>query len=390
MPNDPVLLSRVYHEILKARKQGYFYIVNQGGTSSTKTFSTLQYLIALCRKSTGPLVIDIAGGTLPDLKRGVLRDLPTVFRQFGLEFDNHFNRSDYSISAFGSLINLVAIDKLGKAKGGRRDYLFLNEADNINKYIAEQLMARTRKAVFIDYNPTCEFWAHELLQSQPKACLIKSTYKDNPHLEQNIIDFIESRKSDVNWFRVYGLGETGKIEEIIYKDYTLIDAFPDGMDDEAYGLDFGFNNPSAMVRVGFKDGSIYLEEVFYQTGLLTRDISALLIERGFSQPEKYSKTIYADCAEPDRIEELYTANLNVTGAEKDVALGIDCMKGFKIHVVKSSANLLDELRRYRWKKDKEGRILDEPVKVNDHALDAARYGVFSWCKSTGYTPGMKK
>jgi hypothetical protein len=118
MPNEPLYLSRVYHEILKARKAGNFYIVNQGGTSSTKTFSTLQYLLALCRKSPAPLIIDIAGGTLPDLKRGVLRDLPAVFKQFGLEFDNHFNRSDYSITAFGSTINLIAIDKLGKAEGG--------------------------------------------------------------------------------------------------------------------------------------------------------------------------------------------------------------------------------------------------------------------------------
>jgi len=389
MPNEPLYLSRVYHEILKARKAGNFYIVNQGGTSSTKTFSTLQYLVALCRKSKEPLIIDIAGGTLPDLKRGVLRDIPAVFKQFGLEFDNHFNRSDYSITAFGSTINLVAIDKLGKAKGGRRDYLFLNEADNINKYIAEQLMARTRRAVFIDYNPTCEFWAHEIIQSQPKAHLIKSTYKDNPCLEKNIIDFIESRRSDENWFRVYGLGETGKIEEIIYKDYTLIDKFPDNLDDEAYGLDFGFNNPSAMVRVGFKDGAIYAGEVFYQSGLLTRDIAAILTEQGFTEPAKYAKTIYADSAEPDRIEELYCANLNVEKAEKDVAIGIDCVKGFKLYIVKSSANLLDELRRYRWKKDRDGKILDEPVKVNDHALDAMRYAIYSWCKATGYAPGKK-
>lgn len=390
MPNEPIYLSRVYHEILKARKKGYFYIINQGGTSSTKTFSTLQYLLALCRKSPTPLIIDIAGGTLPDLKRGVLRDLPAVFKQFGLEFDSHFNRSDYSISAFGSLINLVAIDKLGKAKGGRRDYLFLNEADNINKYIAEQLMARTRKAVFIDYNPTCEFWAHEILQNHKNACLIKSTYKDNALLEKNIIDFIESRKADENWYRVYGLGETGKIEEIIYKNYALVDKFPDALDDEAYGLDFGFNNPSAMVHIGFKDGAIYAEEVLYQTGLLTRDIGAMLLERGFNLPAKYAKTIYADSAEPDRIEELYQMNLNVEKAEKDVDLGIDCVKGFKLHIVKSSANLLDEIRRYRWKKDREGKILDEPVKVNDHALDALRYGVFSWCRATGYNPGIKK
>jgi hypothetical protein len=188
-------------------------------------------------------------------------------------------------------------------------------------------MSRTRRAVFIDYNPTCEFWAHEIIQNQPKACLIKSTYKDNPRLEKNIIDFIESRRSDENWFRVYGLGETGKIEEIIYKDYTLIDKFPDNLDDEAYGLDFGFNNPSAMAHVGFNDRSIFVEEVFYQSGLLTRDIAAMLTEQGFTEPAKYAKTIYADSAEPDRIEELYCANLNVEKAEKDVAIGIDCVKG---------------------------------------------------------------
>ena len=200
----------------------YRYIINQGGSSSSKTFSILQLLtqIALNRK----IIIDIASESVPHLKRGVLRDLPQVFNQFGLNFDLMLNRSDNFITfQNGSKINLIALDNPGKARGSRRDILFINEANLIPYETALQLFIRTHECIFIDYNPTNAFWVHkQIIPNNPENnILIKSTYKDNQFLPQSEIDELESRKGDNNFWRVYGLGELGIAEGLVFTNVVI-------------------------------------------------------------------------------------------------------------------------------------------------------------------------
>ena len=218
--------SNVFYKNKDSRKNDNIkYVINQGGTSSTKTYSILQLLLVISLKY--PVKIDIVGLSVPHLKSGVLNDMISICRSAGFEFTDYYKEGDKIFKKGAGTINFLAFDKLGKAHGGRRDILYLNEANHLNYNIAEQLMIRTRKKVFIDYNPTNAFWVHKnILVNEPdKADLIKSTCKDNPFLEQSIIDSIESRKGDGNnnFWRVYGLGELGIAEGLIFNNFEQAD-----------------------------------------------------------------------------------------------------------------------------------------------------------------------
>ena len=214
-------LSPVFRKNAAALKDDFRYIINQGGTSSTKTFSILQLLVTLSLKYK--VKIDIVGLSVPHLKTGVLNDMPDVCNQFGIDFYKFYKSSDKIFQAGKGIIAFLSFDKLGSAHGGRRDFLYLNEANHQHYNIVEQLLVRTKKNIFIDYNPTNEFWVHDkIFKDEPqKATLIKSTYKDNPFLEQTIIDSIEARKGDNNFWRVYGLGELGIAEGLVFENFEV-------------------------------------------------------------------------------------------------------------------------------------------------------------------------
>jgi phage terminase large subunit len=208
--------------------------------------------------------------------------------------------------------------------------------------------------------------------SEDKKELV-STYRDNPFLSEDYIKTILALKQqDANFWRIFGLGEWGVLENLVYGIWTEVDALPEG-GETIYGLDFGFNQPSALVEIRLKDEEVYLKQLIYETGLTN---SALIARMQTLIPDK-SKEVYCDSAEPARIEEIYGAGFNAHPSDKSVKDGIDYVKRQKISVTRDSPDIIKERRSYSYKKDKTGRILDEPIKFADHSLDGIRYALYT-------------
>lgn len=327
-----------------------------------------------------PYKIDIVGLSVPHLKSGVLNDMQSICRQAGFEFDEYYKESDKVFKYGQGVINFLAFDKLGKAHGGRRDILFLNEANHLNYSIAEQLMIRTRRKVFIDYNPTNAFWVHKqtLVNEPDKALFIKSTYKDNPFLEQSIIDSIESRKGDGNnnFWRVYGLGELGIAEGLIFNNFEQADFDINRFSQYRNGIDWGFSNdPFAFVRCAIENDNLYICREIYQTNLLNKD-SAPMVKDIIGD-----EIVTCDSAEPKSVADFRVQRINAMSARKgagSIESGIKFLQSFKnIYIHKSCPNVYDEFCNYQWKVDKNGEALPQPVDAFNHAIDAIRYALES-------------
>lgn len=354
-------------------------VVNQGGTSSGKTWSILQLLIVKALKER--LHISVCADTMPHLKKGALKDFISILTELGIYNEADHNKTDNIFKIGESRIEFFSLDSAGKAHGPRRDIVFINEANQISFSIFVQLNMRTDKQVFIDFNPAEEdSWIYSEIIEKMKAgvdyTFIKSTYLDNPFLSDKIVKDIEFLKTaDESLWTIYGLGERATLKTLIYSPWDVIDTMPDpSFCDEFYGLDFGFNVPTALVRCLLHDGRIlYTEELLYQSGLTNQDLIGLL--KAIITNNRVP--IYADNAEPQRIMEIQRAGFNCRPADKSVKDGIDRVKRLKINVTKGSTNLIKERKSYKWKEGPNGEIYDEPVKFNDHALDALRYAVHS-------------
>lgn len=360
----------------------YRYIINQGGSSSSKTFSVLQLLtiIAQSRK----LTIDIASESVPHLKRGVLRDLPAIFDQLELNFDLLFNKSDNFLKfKNGSRINFIALDMPGKARGSRRDILFINEANLIPYETALQLFIRTHETIFIDYNPTNAFWVHQEIipKNQDKCLLIKTTYKDNQYLPQSEIDELESRKGDNNFWRVYGLGELGKAEGLVFDNVearTITDAEIKRFDRVFEGIDWGYIHPFVFLKIYYdrKRQDIYIFDEIHESHLSNAEI----IKR---VKAKHSRTsvITADSEDRRSNEELEDAGLSIERARKgegSVNYGMKKLQSLR-HIYIDPARCpktYKEFIEYAYIEDtKNGGYKAEYPKLNDDAISACRYAL---------------
>lgn len=359
------------------------YIINQGGSSSSKTFSILQLLtiIAQSRK----LTIDIASESVPHLKRGVLRDLPIVFEQLGLNFDLMLNRSDNFIKFNNdSRINLIALDNPGKARGSRRDILFINEANLIPYETAQQLLIRTHELIFIDYNPTNAFWVHnEIIPKNPdSALLIKSTYKDNQFLTQSEVTELESRRGDGNnnFWRVYGLGELGIAEGLVFENVTARTITDDEIQSFDYvyqGIDWGYIHPFVFVKCYYDNEykKLYVYDEIYQSRLSLADSMELVREK---QDTYYD--IIADSANPQSIGDFWDNGFNIYAANKGAGSRdfgyrfLQSMNEIIIDPVRCP-NILQEFLTMEYLKDKDGKYINDYAKINDDGIDAIRYAL---------------
>ena len=305
--------------------------------------------------------------------------------------ENQWNKTDL-IYTFGNgtIMEFFGADALGKVHGPARDRLFLNEAQNIDKEIARQLFTRTRKIIFCDYNPTHSFWLNEEYETKSNCITIHSTYKDNNYLTQQQVQEIEDNRHDTNWWRVYGLGLVGQLEGLIY-EFEQVDAMPPYEDYiHIYGIDFGFtNDPTAIVHLAVDTGRkiVYADEVAYQTRMLNADIINALDNAHVSR----KVPIYADCAEPKSIAEICNAGFNVFPCDKTAPTSdklkfqIQFVQGWKLMVTKRSLNLIKELRNYVWAQDKNGNMLNQPIDMYNHILDALRYALYThFGKRAGY------
>jgi phage terminase large subunit len=372
--------------IFKRNKQAYSnssirFIVNQGGSRSGKTYSILQLLIVLA--STTNLSISVVSISFPHLRRGAIRDFRIMMDQAGLYDPSKHTVTDQTYRfKSGGYIEFFSADQSAKVRGPGRDILFLNEANLFNQDTFEQLNIRTRHKVFMDYNPADEFhWIYERVIPNADAKFLQSTYKDNPFLPPEQIRQIETlRDVDPNFWRVYGLGERGASQHTIFPKFDLYDTI-DPYYEYHFGLDFGFNHPTALSKVTYNDGSLYFKQELYESHLTSPE----LIDR--IRPIIGSKYVYCDSSRPEIIQDLVNAGINAYGTKKydgSVKDSIDYLRSNRIFVHKESIDLQKEMRGYKWKTKPTGEILDEPVKAFDDLIDACRYGAIEFKSS--YTP----
>ena len=373
--------TRVFDEIAKAYRDGLRGVDSRGGTRSTKTYSALQFLVFLAVGLACKKLISVVSETLPHLKKGAIRDFEEILQKEGiiatsLRDDPRWNATDRVFTfANGTIIEFFSADSPGKVHGPSRDILFINEGQNIRWETARQLMIRTREFIIVDYNPTHEFWAHTELATDPRFRTIVSTYKDNPFLTPAQVEDIERGKKNANWWRVYGLGQTGQLEGVIYS-FEQIDTMPtDAGLVRIGGLDYGFTNSKTAgvdILADVRRKRLYVDEMFYGSGMHNFEIVAALNAHGF--PKKGPR-LYADCAEPKANSEIKLAGFNVWPSDKgkEITFQISWMQGWDILVTKRSVNVIKELRNYIWDTDRDGNQLNQPIKEFDHAMDAMRY-----------------
>lgn len=345
-----------------------------GGTSASKTISILLWLIDYAQGSENEL-ISIVSESFPHLKRGVMRDFMNIMEQHNYFNPASWNKTDY-IYTFGrgTRIEFFSADQPGKVRGPRRQILFINEANNIPYETYTQLEVRTSKLIWLDWNPVQEFWWYTDVMPHQDVDFITLTYKDNEGLEQSIVDAIESRKHNEQWWKVYGLGQLGEVEGKIYKDWKQIDDIPHEARLSRYGMDFGYSNdPSAIVAVYEYNGGIILDEIEYRKGMSNKQLADKLL----NIPHEL---VVADSAEPKSIDEIKSYGVSIVPADKgpgSVNKGIQYVQDKRVSVTKRSTNLLKEYRNYLWMTDRDGKIINKPEDGFDHSMDAVRYAVNS-------------
>lgn len=367
--------TNVFERNLQAyQERKYRVIANQGSTRSGKTYSISQ-LLALYIPHKEKVTISVVSPSLPHLKRGARRDILKILEDAGIYTDEQFNKTD-NVYHYpnGSYIEFFGAEDSGKVRGPGRDILYINEANLLPYNIYQQLALRTKKTIFLDFNPVDEMsWVYDVADKEGNI-LIHSTYKNNPFLPKEQVEEIESLKdADENLWKVFGLGERGKSQEIIYTHWRT-GQFPDGCE-VCYGLDFGYSVPTALVKVGFKENQTYVQEMLYETKLTTTDLIEKLKVLNIQRADE----IFCDNAEPKTIEELVRAGFNAKPAEKDVYAGIQKVKSQPLNITPDSSNLIKEIKSYKWKVDKDGKVHpdESPVKIWDHLCDAMRYAVFT-------------
>jgi len=360
--------TNVFH---KAYKSDTRITCLQGGTRSSKTYSLCQLFIVKCLEETGK-VFTICRKTLPALKGTAYRDVLNILKELKLYREEHHNKSELSYNLNGNLLEFISVDQPQKIRGRKRDYLWLNECNEFAYEDWQQLILRTTGKIYLDYNPSDPYsWIYEKVITRDDCTFLKSTYLANPFLDKDTIAEIERLKElDPEYWRVYGMGEIGSISTQIFRNFNLVDDVQGRL--IGYGLDFGFtNSPTALVEVRQLDDSLYIRELLYEKRLTNTDLANKMKEIGIDRTTE----IVADSAEPKSIEEIYRQGFNIKPAKKGagIHLGIDIMRRYKLNITKDSLNAIKEFRSYKWATDKNGDVLNAPVKVNDHLVDAVRY-----------------
>lgn len=347
-----------------------------GGTSASKTISILVWCIDYAQSTKGEL-ISVVSESFPHLEDGAIRDFKNIMQSQGYwdETRWHGTKHEYTFET-GSIIEFTSIDTYGKAHGPRRDVLFVNEANNLSYKIVDQLITRTRKIVWLDWNPSEEFWFYtEMLPNRDDIDFITLTYLDNEALDEITKIEIESHKGNKNWWTVYGEGKLGVIESRIYKDWQIVEEIPHEARLVRYGMDFGYSNdPTAIVAIYYYNGGYILDEILYLKGHSNKQLADTILN------QNQQALVIADSAEPKSIDDIKSYGVNIVGADKgkdSVVNGIQYVQDQKISVTKRSTNIIKEYRSYLWETDKEGKILNEAQDIWNHAMDAIRYALTS-------------
>lgn len=372
--------TRVFSEITNARRNGYTTVSEQGSSRSAKTYNTVIWIVCQCL-AVPKTTVSICRATLPSLKGSVLRDFIEVLQRIGEYNDKCYNKSDL-IYTFpnGSWVEFFSCDNETKLRGRKRKILFVNEANELKYLEWQQLQLRTTQFSIIDYNPSFsdEHWICEV-NKDPRTYHFISTYKDNPFLEQKVIDEIESlKRKNYSLWQIYGLGQQAQVEGLVFRNVDAVERIPEtGYRRRRFlGVDFGYtNDPTAIVDVLIEEETktLYIDELCYRTSMLTSDIVAELKPQG-------AVKVISESADPRLVQEIYRAGINIHPVVKyqgSVEAGLTKMQEYKIVITKHSTNVIKEFRNYTYSQDKEGKWLNTPIDVWNHAIDAIRYVVMS-------------
>ena len=351
--------------------------VVRGGTSASKTFSIIPMLIQYAIREP-KAEISVVAETIPHLRRGAMRDFLKVMDLVGMYQDDKFNKSTLTYTFTNqSYIEFFSADSPNKLRGARRDVLFINECNNVSWESYYQLAIRTRKFIYLDYNPVTTFWVDNELLGDRDVSMTVLTYKDNEALDESIVREIEKAKEKAltstywaNWWRVYGLGEVGSVQGTIFTNWKQCKEIPKEATLKGIGIDFGYtNDPTAIIALYYMDGRYYFDELAYQREMSNKDIANVV--------KPYNTLTVCDSAEPKSIAELRTYGIKAVPCEKgkdSVVHGIQAIQQLdEFYVTEQSTNLIKEERGYVWMTDKNGTALNEPIGINNHAMDAKRY-----------------
>lgn len=375
--------TEVFKLLLQSNKR---FVLSIGSSRSSKTYSMLQWIIYYCLENQNKSkYVSVVRKSFPSLRRTVYREFVEMLKEYNIYDESKHNKTEHKIDVFGNWVEFFSLSDSQKIRGAKRDVLYLNEANEVDYESAQQLFLRTSERVFMDENPS-DVWHWSMKYQNRDDCdYIHSTYKLNPFLTKAQIDQIESYKDkDENFYRVYALGLPGYAITTIYTHYKFYDdrdLFIEDQpvwDDYSYGLDVGYGHAMALTKCYFKDDTVWIEEIIYQSALTSSDLINLMNSMSI---DRY-KTIWVDAAAPAMIEDLKRAGYNAKSADKSVKEGIDYIKSLNVYVNNNSTNLIDELKRYSWKTKGE-QIIYEPVKVADDLCDSFRYCVWNYKRKGG-------
>lgn len=348
----------------------------QGSARSGKTYNILIWLV-IHLLQTPNKTLSIVRKTLPALKGSALRDLKEILEDLNLYSSMKWHKQEgYYEFDNGSIIEWFSTDEEQKLRGRKRDMLFINEANEITRDEYTQLAIRTTGQIIMDYNPSDLYsYIYDLQESEDNLFFHKSTYKENPFLTEEVIKEIEGLKNkDTNLWRVFGLGERGVATNSVFSHHKIIpkEVFPFDGGEVIRGLDAGFNDPTAIVEVRKIDDKIYLKELLYARGLTANDLAYKIEQLSFDRTD----SIFCDSSRPEIIEDLRRKKINAKPVIKNTILhGIDLIKRHEVFIHEDSTNLIDEFQNYKWKTDKDGRILDAPEDKWNHGIDSVRYAL---------------
>ena len=358
-------------------------IVEQGGTRSGKTYNILLWLLLSYCSRNNNKTITVVRKTFPAVRGTVMRDFFEILKSNNIYYEELHLKTTHEYFINTNRIEFISLDQPTKIRGRKRDVLFINECNELNFEDWQQLIFRTTEKIIIDYNPSDEFhWIYDKVLTRDDVEFFKTTYKDNPFLEDVVVKEIERLQNiDDNYWRVYGLGERGQNRSLIF-NFNTIKEIPPTAKLISKGLDFGYtNDPTALVETYTEGDNMYINELLYRTGMTNQDIAREFTKLNLDRRDE----IWADSAEPKSIEEIYRLGFNIKPTAKgSVNIGIDIIRRYKLYVTERSINLIKELRNYKFIEDKNGQLTNKPIDAFNHATDAARYSVVNRLSRPNY------
>ena len=380
MPKKKIQVIKKIYDFLEGSRAKNVLVY--GGAGGGKSYTVAQFLLIdrLLRYRNKRLLV--TRKTNPSLRQSAMRLMKELLQEYLIPYEDLKSEQLIRLPN-GSEILFRGIDDPEKIKSQEFNYIWMEEATEFSEKDYQQLRLRLRRAtagqrnqLYMTFNPVPS-WLKAYFFDEHKeedVAILHTTYKDNPFLDREYTQMLEElREQDEIYYRIYTLGEFAEPEHLIYTHYSVEKVAPPQYDEVIYGLDFGFNNPTACLRIGIKDKDIWIDDELYQSHLTNADLIELL--KTFVREK--NAPIYCDASEPQRIEEIRRAGFNAWPSAKDVKMGIDFVKRQRLRIRQSCENTLKEIRMYKWREDARGNILDEPVKFFDHALDAMRYAIFT-------------